>query len=130
METRNLTCINCPLGCALTVEMNGETIIQVKGNTCKRGEVYARREVTAPVRMVTSTVRVTGGTLPVLSVKTREPIPKEKIFACVRELKRICLQAPVRIGDVVLVDVADTGVDIVATKSVEVVAGETGGMYD
>lgn len=130
METKNLTCINCPLGCALTVEMNGETILHVTGNTCKRGEVYARREVTAPVRMVTSTVRVIGGNLPILSVKTREAIPKERIFACVRELKKISLQAPVHIGDVVLEDAAGTGIDIVATRNVEVVAGETGGMYE
>ncbi len=130
METKNLTCINCPLGCALTVEMNGETILHVTGNTCKRGEVYARREVTAPVRMVTSTVRVIGGNLPVLSVKTREAIPRERIFACVRELKKISLQAPVHIGDVVLEDAAGTGIDIVATRNVEVVAGETGGMYE
>ncbi len=130
METKNLTCINCPLGCALTVEMNGETILHVTGNTCKRGEVYARREVTAPVRMVTSTVRVIGGNLPVLSVKTREAIPRERIFACVRELKKISLQAPVYVGDVVLENVAGTGIDIVATRNVEVVAGETGGMYE
>lgn len=130
METKNLTCINCPLGCALTVEMNGETILHVTGNTCKRGEVYARREVTAPVRMVTSTVRVIGGNLPVLSVKTREAIPRERIFACVRELKKISLQAPVHIGDVVLEDAAGTGIDIVATRNVEVVAREAGGMYE
>lgn len=130
METKNLTCINCPLGCALTVEMNGETILHVTGNTCKRGEVYARREVTAPVRMVTSTVRVIGGNLPILSVKTRETIPREMILACVRELKKISLQAPVHIGDVVLENVAGTGIDIVATRNVEVVAGEMGGMYE
>lgn len=121
MEIKNLTCINCPLGCAIKVEMDGETILHVKGNTCKRGEVYARREVTAPVRMVTSTVRVTGGTLPVLSVKTREPIPKEKIFACVQALKVIELLAPVHAGDVVLKNAADTGVDIVVTKNVALV---------
>lgn len=130
METKNLTCINCPLGCALTVEMNGESILHVTGNTCKRGEVYAQREVTAPVRMVTSTVRVIGGNLPVLSVKTREAIPREMILACVQELKKISLQAPVYVGDVVLENVVDTGIDIVATRNVEVVAGEAGGMYE
>lgn len=130
METKNLTCINCPLGCALTVEMNGESILHVTGNTCKRGEVYAQREVTAPVRMVTSTVRVIGGNLPVLSVKTREAIPREMILACVQELKKISLQAPVYVGDVVLENVVDTGIDIVATRNVEVVAREAGGMYE
>lgn len=122
METRNLICINCPMGCALTVEMNRETIISVKGNTCRRGETYAGKEVTAPVRMVTSTVKVTGGSLPVVSVKTREAVPKEKILACVRELKTIEVPAPVRMGDVILADAANTGVDIIATKNVEAIA--------
>lgn len=122
METRNLTCINCPMGCALTVEINGETIISVKGNTCRRGETYARKEVTAPVRMVTSTVKVTGGSLPMVPVKTREAIPKEKILSCVRELKTVEVPAPVRMGDVILANVANTGVDIVATKNIEAIA--------
>ncbi len=119
METKNLTCINCPLGCALTVTLEGTCILEIKGNTCKRGAEYAKREVTNPVRMVTSTVRVTGGVLPMVSVKTREAIPKEKMFACVRELKQICLKAPVKMGAVILSDVAGTGVDIVATKEIE-----------
>lgn len=122
METRNLTCINCPMGCALTVEINGETIISVKGNTCRRGETYARKEVTAPVRMVTSTVKVTGGSLPMVPVKTREAIPKEKILSCVRELKTVEVPAPVRMGDVILANAANTGVDIVATKNIETIA--------
>ena len=119
METKYLTCINCPLGCALTVELQGAQILAIKGNTCKRGAVYARKEVTAPVRMVTSTVKVTDGVLPVVSVKTREAIPKEKIFACVRELKQICLKAPVEMGAVVLSDAAGTGVDVVTTKEIK-----------
>ncbi len=123
MKTKNLTCINCPLGCALTVEMNGEAVLRVTGNTCRRGEIYARKEVTAPVRMVTSTVRVSGGTLPVLSVKTKEAVPKEKISACVRALKDIQIAAPVRTGDVVLENAAGTGVDLVATKNVDAVPG-------
>lgn len=130
METKNLICINCPLGCALTVEMNGEAVLRVTGNTCRRGEIYARKEVTAPVRMVTTTVRVSGGTLPVLSVKTKEAVPKEKISACVRALKDIQIAAPVRTGDVVLENIAGTGVDIIATKNVDAVPGEAGRMHE
>ena len=74
MEVKNLTCINCPMGCPLTIEMEGEQVIQVSGNTCKRGEIYARKEVTNPTRIVTTTVKVTNGTSGMVSVKTKEDI--------------------------------------------------------
>lgn len=118
MEVINLTCINCPLGCPLVVEMEGDGRIRVSGNTCKRGEIYARKEVTDPARIVTSTVKVTNGNSVRVSVKTREDIPKEKIFDCVRALKEIQLEAPVHIGDLVAANIADTGVDVIATKNV------------
>lgn len=118
METKRLTCINCPLGCALTVEMEEGNVLYIKGNSCKRGAVYAQKEVTNPVRTVTTTVTVKDGALPVVSVKTREPIPKEKIFACIQALKRVRPAAPIHIGDVILADAAGTGVDVVATKQV------------
>lgn len=119
MEIKELTCINCPVGCSLKVEMDGENVICVSGNTCRRGEIYARKEVTNPTRIVTSTVKVVNGTSGTVSVKTKEDIPKEKIFACVQALKGIEVQAPVHIGDVLLENVAGTGVDIVATRNVE-----------
>ena len=78
MEKRELTCIGCPLGCALTVEIDGNEVVSVTGNTCKRGDDYARKEVTNPTRIVTSSVRVEGGTLAAVSVKTKEDIPKEE----------------------------------------------------
>lgn len=119
MEIKKLTCINCPVGCSLKVEMDGENVICVSGNTCRRGEIYARKEVTNPTRIVTSTVKVVNGTSGTVSVKTKEDIPKEKIFACVQALKGIEVQAPVHIGDVILENVAGTGVAIVATRNVE-----------
>ena len=119
MEKRELTCIGCPLGCALTVEMNGGEVVGVTGNTCKRGDDYARKEVTNPTRIVTSSVKVEDGVLAAVSVKTKEDIPKGKIFDCVKALKDVCVKAPVAIGDVVLADVAGTGVDVIATKKVE-----------
>ena len=119
MEERKLTCIGCPMGCLLTVVMNGEEVVSVAGNTCKRGDVYARKEVTNPTRIVTSTVRVSGGSIDMVSVKTKEDIPTGKIFECAKALKGIEVPAPVHIGDVILESVADTGVDIVATKNVE-----------
>lgn len=119
MEIKKLTCINCPVGCSLKVEMDGENVIRVSGNTCRRGEIYARKEVTNPTRIVTSTVKVVNGTSGTVSVKTKEDIPKEKIFVCVQALRGIEVQAPVHIGDVILENVAGTGVDIVATRNVE-----------
>lgn len=121
IEERNLICINCPMGCALTVVMDGTEVVSVSGNTCKRGEIYARKEVTNPTRIVTSTVRVAKGDEKMVSVKTKEDIPKGKIMDCVKALKDITVNAPVRIGDVLIENVAGTGVDIVATKNVEAV---------
>lgn len=90
----------------------------VTGNTCRRGDAYARKEVTNPTRIVTSSVAVEGGSLAVVSVKTREDIPKGKIFEIMEALKGVKVQAPIHIGDVVVQDVAGTGVDIIATKNV------------
>lgn len=118
MEKVNLICIGCPLGCPLTVEMDGKNILSVSGNTCKNGEKYARKELTDPTRIVTSTVRVTGGTLGMVSVKTSTDIPKGKIFDCIRELQAVDVAAPVTIGQIIIQNVAGTGVSIVATKNV------------
>ena len=120
MEQRELTCIGCPLGCPLTVTLENGAVQSVQGNTCPRGDAYARKEVTAPTRIVTSTVRVTGGTLAMVSCKTRSDIPKGKIFDVVRALKDVEVPAPVAIGQVLAENVAGTGVDIIATKNVPV----------
>lgn len=117
MGKRELICIGCPMGCPVTVQMNGTQIVSVSGNTCPRGDAYARKEVTNPTRIVTSTVKVEGGSAGMVSVKTKEDIPKDKIFDCVRALKDITVKAPIRIGDVILADAAGTGVDVVATKN-------------
>ena len=121
VEQKILTCIGCPLGCRITVELENENVISVNGNTCIRGENYAKKEITCPARIVTSTVKVIGGAVSVVSVKTKYDIPKDKIFDCVRELKKVEVKAPVAIGDVLLADVCGTGVDIVATKNVDAI---------
>ncbi|MEG0961228.1 MAG: DUF1667 domain-containing protein [Lachnospiraceae bacterium] len=118
METRELICIGCPMGCPLTIEMNQGEVVKVTGNTCKRGEVYAKKEVTNPTRIVTSTVIVEGGNLTAVSVKTQSDIPKGKIFDCMKALKDVKVQAPVHIGDIIVNNVAGTGVNIVATKNI------------
>ena len=113
---KEMICIRCPLGCRLTVTGEGQAL-EVAGNNCAKGRDYAIEEATAPKRMVTCTVKAAGAAQP-LSVKTAQPIPKDKIFACVQAVKALKLAAPVRIGDVVLDDVCGTGVAVVATKSV------------
>lgn len=118
MEKRDLICIGCPMGCMVTVSMENGEVIEVAGNTCKRGDIYARKEVTNPTRIVTSSVRVSGGVLPVVSVKTKTDIPKGKISDCMKALKEVEVKAPIQIGDILLKNVADTGVDVIATKGI------------
>ena len=115
MEKKVLTCIGCPMGCELQVEMEDGSVISVSGNTCKRGDIYARKEVTNPTRIVTTTVRLSGGG--VVPVKTKEDIPMEKIMDCVRELKQLVIARPVQIGQVILENAAGTGVPVVATAN-------------
>ena len=119
METRKLICINCPLGCALTVSLDNGKVVSVEGNTCPKGEVYAVKEVTDPTRIVTSTVRVSGGVKERVSCKTREDIPKDKIFAVMEEINRVTVPAPIGIGDILIENAASTGVPIVATANVQ-----------
>ena len=114
---RDLVCINCPLGCRLKVDDKDLTNIKVRGNNCPRGAAYAKSEVTAPKRMVTSSVPVKGSTLSRVSVKTSQPIPKEKIFECLEIIKKVRCSAPVAIGDVLYVNICD-GVNLVATRNV------------
>lgn len=121
MEKRTLTCIGCPLGCAVTVELDNGEIINVAGNTCRRGDDYARKEVSHPMRVVTSTVCVTGGDIPMVSVKTEQDIPKEKMMDIMKLLTDIQVSAPVHIGDIILENAAQTGANIVATKEVAAV---------
>ena len=111
-----MICINCPKGCEMDVEVDGD-VVAVSGNTCPKGEAYARAEVTNPTRMVTGLVRVAGMRKP-LPVKTKTAIPKGKIDAVLFALHQTTVQLPVKIGDVIIPNVADTGVDVVATTNI------------
>ena len=113
---KELICINCPLGCRLTVDDSNLSDVKVSGNTCLRGVKYAVDEVTAPKRMVTSSVPVTGSTMRRVSVKTNNPIPKEKIFEVLKLIKTVKATAPVVIGDVLYRNICD-GVDLISTSS-------------
>lgn len=120
-QTRELTCIGCPLGCPLTVTLENDRVTAVAGNTCPRGDAYARKEVTNPTRIVTTTVRITGAHSGAVTVpcKTRTDVPKAAMFDVVRALRDVTVCAPVHIGDVLAANVAHTGVDVVATAEVE-----------
>lgn len=119
MKRKELICIGCPMGCPIVVEMEDGKVLSVTGNTCPRGESYARKEVTNPTRIVTTTVRVDGGKVPMINVKTEQDIPKDKIFECIAALRGVTMKAPVHIGDIILENVADTGVNIVVAGNVE-----------
>lgn len=114
---RELICINCPLGCALTVCLDEKGAVSVRGNTCPRGEEYGKREVTDPRRTVTSTVRIQGKRESALPVKTAAPIPKGKIMECMEMLRAVEVRLPVEAGDIILEDAAGTGIPVIATKS-------------
>lgn len=116
MEKRELTCINCPMGCLLVVSIDGDNIT-VSGNTCKRGENYAKAEVTNPTRIVTSTILTSNGLR--VSCKTEKAIPKDKIFEVMKEIQKARCTIPVSIGDVLIENVANTGINIVATKNIK-----------
>ena len=111
---RNMICIGCPMGCDLTVEVEGNEAVNVSGNSCGIGKKYAQTEVFSPTRMVTSTVCSDDG-IPV-PVKTQIPIPKSKIFDVMREIKAAEVTLPVNIGDVVIADAAGTGIPVVVTR--------------
>ena len=117
---KEVICISCPMGCHLTVE--GEIgSLTVTGNTCKNGEKYGIEEVTNPQRVVPSTVVIKGALTARLPVKTADTIPKAKIFDCMKALENVVVEAPVKMGDVIVPNVCGTGVDVVATKTMPAV---------
>ncbi len=115
--THTIPCIVCPVGCIIKVTEKDNEITQVTGNTCERGDVYARSEVTSPARIVTSIVKVAGSDQSVVPVKTAQAIPKDRIDECMRAINSVTVGAPVSIGDVIINDVASTGIDVIATSN-------------
>ncbi len=113
--TRELTCIVCPKGCTLKVELDGKSIISVSGYTCKRGLTYAQTECTAPMRTLTTTAPIEGGG--VVPVKTDKPIPKELLFECMAQVNAVRVNPQAKLGDVVIENILNTGANIVTTKN-------------
>ena len=116
MKTINLTCVECPLGCDVEVTVDGTNVIEVKGNTCPRGLMYAKNEVTCPMRVLTTTVKTDDGRL--VSVKTDKPVKKADMFIVMEKINKVVAKAPVCIGDVLVVDIAD-GANLVATDNLK-----------
>ncbi len=116
---KELICIICPLGCNLFVNYSLKSIQNVEGNQCKLGLEYAEKEIFNPERTLTTTVRVKHGHLPLVSVKSEKPLPKEHLFEAMNLLAKIEVEAPIRIGDKIIANLFNTGVDIVATKKIE-----------
>ena len=115
--TKELVCINCPMGCRMSAELRGGEVASVSGFGCKRGETYAHEELTNPTRTVTALVRVKGREAP-LSVKTNKPIPKKLVFEALEGLRAISVAPPVSIGDAVQKNICGSGADFIATANI------------
>ena len=124
MEVKEFTCIRCPMGCPLRVELEGKEIRSVSGNTCRRGEEYARQEAVAPMRTVTATVRALHGERGVVACKTVPDVPKESIFPVLAVIRAASVTAPVHIGDVLVRNIAGTGSELVATAELAAKSNE------
>ncbi|MEA3309998.1 MAG: DUF1667 domain-containing protein [Chloroflexota bacterium] len=114
--TEKMICITCPMGCTLQVTHEDNKVLNVEGNGCPRGKRYAQEELTDPRRMVATTVRVNGGLHPLVPVYTAAPIPKQLIFELLAQIRQIEINAPVEIKQVVLANVLNTGIDVVASR--------------
>jgi CxxC motif-containing protein len=123
---RELTCIVCPRGCTLRVDIENNMIKSIEGNLCNRGVSYAEAECLNPSRVLTTTVRIEGGNIPMLPVKSARPLPKRLLFDCMKALNAVTARAPVSISDAVLENILDTGIDIIATRDVYKEAGDDG----
>jgi len=117
--TDQIVCTVCPLGCIMEVEHTRDRILSVTGNRCKRGLGYAEKEILHPERTVTTTVRIRGGAIGLLPVKTSRSIAKDLVFTVMKEANAVCVNAPVKMGTVIIANIAGSGADLVATRTIE-----------
>lgn len=113
---RTMTCIECPQGCSLEIEADGSRVISVTGHKCRRGDKYARQEIEAPKRTLTTSVLTKGLELKMLPVRTSGPIPRERLFDAMDAVKRLTVTSPVKAGSVIATDLLGLGVDLVACR--------------
>jgi CxxC motif-containing protein len=116
VETRKIICTSCPVGCELTVTFDDEKVIEVEGDACKLGIDYAEQEIFDPRRMVASTVKVKNGYHPLVPVYTEKPVPKPKIFDVLAEIRKVEVEAPVKINDIIIENVVGTGINVIASR--------------
>ena len=114
---KSLICISCPLGCSLDVEYDTGHIQKIDGATCKRGLSYAEKEIFNPERVVTSTVKITGASISLLSVKTDKTVSKKVMSKIMKEIFRINVKAPIKVGDIIRSNIVNSGANLVATRS-------------
>jgi len=124
-ESREFICVTCPLGCSIQAVVDGDRLVSIDGQSCKRGEAFVREELSAPKRMLTTTVQVRGGVLPLVPVRSTEPLPKERIFDVAALLRRVVLDAPVAARQMVAANAVGSGVDIVTSRAVDAVKRES-----
>lgn len=113
-----MICIRCPKGCTLEVEWTKEKLISVTGNKCPKGAEYAECEIFNPTRIVTTTVSIIGGQIPLVPVKTNRPVAKNKTKDVVKAASALQIVAPIRCGDVIVSNICETGADLVATRPI------------
>lgn len=116
LEKQTITCVACPKGCEVTVEHDGEEIIDIMGNACPQGADYAKEEIVAPTRILPTTVKVKGGALPLCPVKTTKQIPLENMDQAMAIIGAKEIEAPLEMGQVIIENILDTGADVVATR--------------
>ncbi|OGO05844.1 MAG: hypothetical protein A2Y73_07265 [Chloroflexi bacterium RBG_13_56_8] len=117
-EQRHFICITCPVGCAIDALVEGDELLEIKGHACNRGIAFIREELSAPKRMLTTTVRVEKGELPLVPVRSAEALPKEALLKVASLLRRVVLEAPISEHQLVMGDVLHTGVDIITSRAV------------
>ncbi|NLT73501.1 MAG: DUF1667 domain-containing protein [Chloroflexi bacterium] len=122
-DEREFICVTCPVGCSILAKVEGQELIEIRGQACQRGEAFVREELTAPRRMLTTTVRVRGGKLPLVPVRSSAPVPQGLLFALARALRQVELSAPVGDHQPVMLNALDTGIDIVTSRAVEACEG-------
>lgn len=119
MSVKEYVCIVCPNGCLLKAELLEGELVNLQGAMCSRGVDYVKNEILTPLRTVSTSIKVVGGDLPLVSVRLDSPIPKEDVMRFINETRKIQLHAPIKIGEKVIINLWGTGVNVIATKNIK-----------
>jgi CxxC motif-containing protein len=117
VEKKHFTCVTCPIGCEIDVELKDGEVVSMEGTKCTKGQEFVSQELGEPMRILTTTIPIKGAKWAMLPVRTNRPIPKRLLFRAIEELTDIERRAPVKMSDVIVRDIAGTGANIVATRS-------------